>query len=87
METLKKFFPYSFKEKKDVAALVINILLHIAVSVGVGIVIAVLGLLLAFIPLIGTIVISLLNIIGTVVGLYLLIGIVLSCLDYFKVLK
>lgn len=87
METLMKIFPYSFKEKKDTAALVINILLHIAVSVGVGIIIAVLDLILVFIPLIGTIVISLLDIVGKVVGLYLLIGIVLSCLDYFRVLK
>lgn len=77
MDTLVKFFPYSFKEKKDVAALVINILVHIIVGFAVGVV----GALLGFIPFVDFI-------IGIVVGavdLYILIGIVLSVLDYLKV--
>lgn len=87
METLKKIFPYSFKEKADVAALVINILIHIGVSVAVSIVITILNLILGFIPLIGAVAVTLLGLLGSVVGLYLLIGIILTCLDYFKVLK
>lgn len=79
METLQKFFPYSFVEKKDVAALVINILVHIVVGFVIGLVVG----LLDFIPVLGII----LDIIGKVAELYLVIGLVLSVLDYFKVLK
>ena len=51
MEMLKKFFPFSFVEKKDVAALVINVLIHIVVGFVIGLVIG----LLDFIPVIGLI--------------------------------
>ena len=39
MEMLKKFFPFSFVEKKDVASLVINVLIHIVVGFVIGLVI------------------------------------------------
>ncbi len=79
MDTLIKFFPYSFKEKKDVAALIVNILVHIVVGFAVGVV----GALLGFIPFVG----FLITILVSAVDLYILIGIVLSVLDYFKVIK
>ena len=87
METLQKIFPYSFKQKTDVAALVVNILVHIGVSVAISIVITILNLFFGFIPLIGAVAVPLLSLVGGVVGLYLFIGIILTCLDYFKVLK
>jgi hypothetical protein len=49
METLKKYFPFSFKAKADVAALVINIIIHIVVGVVIGVVLGLLGI----IPIIG----------------------------------
>ncbi len=79
MEMLKKFFPYSFKEKKDVAALVINIIVYIVAGFVIGVAAGLLGL----IPFIGVLV----NIVAGAADLYILIGIVLSLLDYFKVLK
>lgn len=79
MEMLKKIFPYAFVVKKDVAALVINILVHIVAGFVVGLVIG----LLNFIPIVGL----LLNIVGKIVELYLTVSLVLSVLDYFKVLK
>lgn len=79
MDKLVKFFPYSFKEKKDVAALVINILVHIIVGFAVGVV----GSLLGFIPFVGFIV----SVLVGAIDLYLLTGIVLSVLDYLKVLE
>lgn len=79
MEMLKKYFPYSFKEKKDVAALVINIILYVVI----GFIAGVLMSLLSIIPFIGI----LISIIGGAVDLYVTIGIVLSILDYLKVLK
>ena len=40
MEMLKKFFPFSFTAKKDVVALVINIIIYLVVGAVIGIVIA-----------------------------------------------
>lgn len=79
MELLKQIFPFSFQEKKDVVALVINVLIHILVGAVVGVVFGLLGK----IPFLGI----LFGIVGSVAGLYLFVGLVLSVLDYFKVLK
>ena len=70
MDTLKKLFPLSFKEKKDVGALIVNILIYLAISVVVG--------MLAFIPIVGWA--------SQLIHLYLLAGILLSILDYCKVI-
>lgn len=79
METLKKFFPYSFKEKKDVAALVVNIIVYVVIGFAAGVLIG----LLSSIPIIGIII----GIIGSAIDLYIFIAIVLSVLDYLKILK
>lgn len=79
MATLKKFFPLAFKEKKDIGALIVNILLHILGDVVAGLVIG----LVSKLPLIGWI----FGLLGGLVGLYFTVGIVLSILDYLKVLK
>ena len=79
MDMLKKFFPLAFKPKKDIAALVINIIIHLVVDAVAGVLIGI----LANIPLIGVIV----SAVGGLVGLYFTISLVLSVLDYFKVLK
>lgn len=79
MDLLKKIFPLSFGAKKDVAALIINILIQLVVAVVVGFIIGI----VATIPVIGIIV----GLVGGLVDIYFLAGIVLSCLDYFKVLK
>lgn len=83
---LRKFFPFSFKEKKDIAALIINVLLYIVAGVVIGFVLGLLGILSA-IPVVGIILALVLGLAGSLVELYVLVGIVLSCLDYFKVLK
>ena len=72
METMKKIFPLSFKEKKSVGALIVNILLHILGD-------AVAGVIIGILPILG--------ILGGIVGLYFTAGIVLSVLDYLKVIK
>lgn len=72
MDMLKKFFPYSFGAK-DVAALVIKIIVYVVAS-------ALLGFVLGIIPFIG-------GILGTLVGLYCTAGWVIALLDYLKVLK
>lgn len=79
METLKKFFPFSFGEKKDVAALVINIVIYVVVGFVAGLLIA----LLSHIPVLGWII----SFLGGAIDLYVTAGIVFSVLHYVKVLK
>lgn len=79
MELLKKYFPFSFGEKKDIAALIINCLIYLVVGIVIGFLIGI----LAGIPIIGIVI----KLVGTLLDLYILVGIILSCLDYFKVLK
>lgn len=79
MEALRKYFPFAFKEKKDVAALVISIILHLVVGAVLGIAVA----LVSWIPLIGWLIGALMGL----VDLYIFISIVLAVLDYLKVIK
>lgn len=72
MATLKKLFPLAFKEKKTIGALIVNIILHILGN-------AVAGIIIALLPILG--------ILGGLIGLYFTVGIVLSVLDYLKIIK
>ena len=79
MDTLKKIFPYSFKAKKDVAALIINILVYLVAGFIAGLLIVI----LAKVPIVGIII----GICGGLVDLYVVVGIIISVLDYAKILK
>lgn len=72
MATLKKLFPLSFKAKNGIGGLIVNILIHILAD-------AVAGIIIALLPILG--------ILGGLIGLYFTVGIVLSILDYLKVIK
>ena len=54
---------------------------------GVGVVLSLVGGLLGGIPVLGALVNIVLKVLGSVIGIYGTIGIVLSILDYLKVLK
>ena len=79
MGLFKPFFPLAFVPKKDVIALVINIVLHIIADAIAGLVIGFLGAL----PLIGWV----FALVGSIIGLYFLVSLVLSILDYLNILK
>lgn len=79
MDMLKKYFPFSFGEKKDIIALVINIIIYLVVGF---LAVAIIGLLKS-IPVVGIII----GLVCGLIDLYVVVGIVLSCLDYFKLLK
>jgi len=79
MDTLKKLFPYSFKEKNGLGALIVNIIVYLVIGIVAG---ALIGLL-SGIPIVGWII----SIVGGLVDLYVFAGIVVSILDYCKVLK
>ena len=72
MDTLKKLFPLSFKAKNGIGGLIVNILIHLVADF-------VAGLVILLIPILG--------ILGGLIGLYFTVGIVLSILDYLKILK
>ncbi len=82
METLKKFFPFSFGAK-DVAALVIKIIIYIVVNVVVGVLAGILGM----IPVVGAILGPILWVITSLLGVYVTGGIVIAILAYCKVIK
>ena len=79
MDMLKKLFPLAFGVKKDIVALVINILIHIVVDAVLGIVVS----LLAGLPLVGFV----FGLIGSVLGLYFLVSLILSILHFLKIVK
>lgn len=79
MDSIKKYFPLAFKVKNDTKELLINVLIHVGADILAGLVIG----LFAKIPLIG----GLFGLVGGLVGLYFTVSVILSILDYLKVLK
>lgn len=79
MDMLKKYFPLSFKTRNSVADLIINIIIYLVIGVVAG---ALIGIL-AGLPIIGKIIV----IVGGLIDIYVLAGIVISVLDYLKILK
>ena len=78
MDALKKFFPHAFKST-ETEPFIISLVIYVLIDIICGLVIG----FLAKIPLLGI----LFSIIGYVVGLYALIGIILSVLVFVKVIK
>ena len=79
MDALKKLFPYSFTKKKSLGDLIVNIIVYLLAGVLGGVLIGVLG----GIPLLGFV----FKLLGGLIDLYVLVAIILSGLDYMKVLK
>ena len=78
MDMLKKFFPNAFKAN-DLKAFIVSLIVYVLIDVVCGIVIG----FLAKLPLIGFI----FGLLGSLVGLYAFVGIVLSILVFAKVIK
>ena len=86
MDTLKKFFPRAFKAT-DVKELIIAIVIYVLIDIVCGAVIGLAAKILAGLPLVGGLLAWAVGIVGSLVGLYALIGIVLSILVFVKVVK
>ena len=78
MDMLKKFFPAAFKAT-ELTPFIVSLVIYVLIDVVCGFVIG----LLAKIPLLGVI----FSLIGSLVGLYAFVGIVLSILVFVKVIK
>ena len=78
MKTLKKIFPLSF-QAKDMAQLIIYCLIYLVA----GTVLVFLINILARIPVLGLI----FTLISSLVGIYIVAGLIILFLFYFKILK
>lgn len=78
MDALKKFFPTAFKAT-ELRAFIISLIVYVIIDVVCGFLIS----LPAKLPIIGFV----FSLVGYLVGLYALVGIVLSILVFVKVLK
>ncbi len=87
MDTLKKLFPLSFKYVKDVANLIIGILIYLVIGIVAGFVIALATMIVGWIPILGALVGWALGIIASLMELYILAGIVIQILVFLKVIK
>ncbi len=87
MESLKKYFPMSWKYTKDVPNLIKGIIIYVLVGLLAGFVIALSGLITGWIPVIGTIVGLVLKLAGALVDVYVIAGIVIQVLVFTKVIK
>jgi len=79
METLKKYFPISFKYTADVANLIIGILIYIVIGIVAGVIISVCNA----IPILWIVT----GIVGTLIDIYCVAGVVIQILVFAKVLK
>ena len=87
MDTLKKLFPLSFKFSKDVANLIVGIIVHLVLVVLVGVLIKLATLLTGWLPVIGKLIAWALGLVSSLIGIYVLAGIIILVLVFTKVIK
>ena len=87
MEALKKFFPLSYRNNDSILNLVIGCLIYVVVAIVAGLLISLAGLLIGWIPVLGPILGWVSGIVGWVVEVYVIAGIVIRILSFFKVIK
>lgn len=87
MDQLKKLFPLSFKHTDTVKDLLIGIIVYICAGIIAGLAIWLGGFITGWIPVVGTIIGWVLRILGALVDIYVVSGIVIQILAYFKVIK
>ncbi len=78
MDTLKKLFPLSFRNK-SIKDLIVCILIYIAINVVGSLVLG----LLSILPIIGFV----FSFVSGLLGIYTLVGVVLASLSYWGLLK
>ena len=86
MDVLKKIFPLSWKFAKDVAGLIIGIIIYLVIDLipwAVGLVFGI----LPEIPVVSNLIGIIMTILGSVIGIYILVGIILLVLVFAKVIK
>ena len=87
MDLLKKIFPLSFKRTDSIANLIIGILLYLIVGVVVAALITLSVLIAGWLPLVGPIIAWALGVVSSLIGVYVLAGIIIQVLVFAGILK
>lgn len=87
MDTLKKFFPLSFQRTDSVGNLIVGILLYLVIGIIAGALIWLATAIVSWIPVLGAILGWALGVVSSLLGLYVLAGIVIQILVFCKVIK
>lgn len=87
METLKKFFPLSFKRTDSIGNLIVGILLYLLVGIVAGALIWLATLIVGWLPVVGALIGWALGVVGGLIELYILAGIIIQILVFAKVIK
>ena len=86
MDMLKKFFPHAFKSD-DLTKFIITLIIYVVGGAIAGALIWLAASILGALPVIGGLLAWAVGIIGSLIELYVFIGIVLSILVFVKVIK
>ena len=87
MDALKKIFPLSWKYTKDIKDLIIGIVVYILAGVIAGLLIGIATKIAGWIPFLGGLLAWAIGIVGSLIGIYVLVGIILQILVFCKVIK
>ena len=87
MDALKKFFPLSFKRTESIGSLIIGILIYLVVGVVVGALITLSTFIAVWLPIVGPIIAWALGVISSLIGIYVLAGIIIQILVFANVIK
>ena len=87
METLKKIFPLSFKRVDEIGNLILGIIIYLVVGIIAGALIWLSTALVGWIPVVGAIIGWALGVVSSLIGVYVLVGIVIQILVFAKVIK
>ena len=87
MNALKKIFPMSFKFTKDVPNFIIGIIIYLVLGILFGAVAGLANLIFGGIPVVGPILTWALGVVGSLIGVYSLVGLIILILVYCKVIK
>jgi len=84
---LKNFFPLSWKFANGVGSLIVGIIVYLVLEVLVGALITLSTLIVGWIPVVGALIGWALGVISSLIGIYVLAGIIIMILVFAKVLK
>lgn len=87
MDALKKIFPLSWKYAKEVADLVIGVIIYVVAAVVASAAIWLAALVTGWIPVLGAVIGIVLGLLGTLVDIYAVAGIVILFLVKFDIIK
>ena len=84
---MKKTFPLSFKYAKNLITMLIGIIIYLVIGAIAFALIGLAGSIGGWIPVIGEILGLVLKIVSAIVELYVLIGLILLILAFFRIIK